>query len=368
MSQYEARLERDLGRIRDKLTSLAEAVQTALSTATQAMFAGDHERSYGVCLDDHPINRASRDLDRTCHGFIAVHLPTAGHLRFVSAVMHSNIELERIGDYAKTISRESVQFERPPSGAIRDHLEEATREAQRILHQAVSSFTNGDTEAARAGIAMANEAASLINAGFTTLVEGGQASPVRELLGHVVVLNCLDRVADQAKNICEETIFSVTGQTKAPKSYRVLFLDADNSVLGPMAQALAQRNHPQSGQYSSAGRQAAATFQEGLQPFLSERGVELGSAAPQALDPTINLSGYHAIVSLQGSVRDYIDVVPYSTIALRWDVGAPPVSGPVSGPVPGTSEETSARLETLFRSLAPQLRDLMVTLHGEEKA
>ena len=364
MSQYEARLERDLGRIRDKLAGLTEAVQTALKTATQAMFAGDHERSYGVCLDDHPINRASRELDRTCHGFIAVHLPTAGHLRFVSAVMHSNIELERIGDYAKTISRESVQFEHPPSGAIREHLEQVSGEAQRVLHQAVNSFTKGDAEAAREGIAVANDVASLISAGFSVLVEGGQAASVRELLGHVVVLNCLDRVADQAKNICEETIFAVTGQTKAAKSYRVLFLDADNSVLGPMAQALAQRNHPQSGQYSSAGRQAAASFQEGLQAFLSERGVELATAAPQALDPTLNLSGYHAIVSLQGSVRDYIDKVPYSTIALRWDVGAPPSSGPV----PGTSEETSARLETLFRTLAPQLRDLMVTLHGEEKS
>ena len=40
-----------------------------------------------VCLDDHPINRASRALDKSCLGFIAVHLPSAGHLRFIAATM-----------------------------------------------------------------------------------------------------------------------------------------------------------------------------------------------------------------------------------------------------------------------------------------
>ena len=97
MSQYEARLERDLGRIRVEIRDLAEAVQVSLETASRALFAGDHELSYSVCLGDHPINRASRALDKACHGFIAVHLPSAGHLRYISAVMRANLELERVG-------------------------------------------------------------------------------------------------------------------------------------------------------------------------------------------------------------------------------------------------------------------------------
>mgnify|MGYP006446287101 FL=1 len=52
MSQYEARLERDLSHIRGQLASLAEAVQTALETASLALFASDHELAYGVCLAD----------------------------------------------------------------------------------------------------------------------------------------------------------------------------------------------------------------------------------------------------------------------------------------------------------------------------
>ncbi|MBT7863662.1 MAG: hypothetical protein HN712_25320 [Gemmatimonadetes bacterium] len=354
MSRYEARQERDLGQIRDQLTNLAEAVQTAVETATLALFSGDHELSYNACLADHPINRASRALDKTCLGFIAVHLPSAGHLRFVSAVMHVNIELERIGDYAKTISRESVQLDQPPVGAIRGQLEQVSMEARSILQRAVTAFVDGNADEARAGIRAASAAGRQIKTGFTSIVDEEGSASVRELLCHLVILNSFDRIIDQAKNTCEEAIFAVTGETKAPKSYRVLFLDEDNSILGPMAQAISQRNHPQSGQYDTAGRQAADAFQEGLGPYLEDRGIETQSTSPQTLDPALDLVDYHVIVSLQGSVTDYIDTVPFATIALNWDLEAQ------------LPEDPADRLESLYRCLAPQLRDLMVTLRGEE--
>lgn len=357
MSQYEARLERDLSRIRASLADLAEAVQTAVENASLALFSGDHGLSYGVCLADNPINRASRALDRNCLGFIAVHLPTAGHLRFVSAVMHTNIELERIGDYAKTISRESVQLEQPPSGLIRSQLEEMSQEVRNILESAVTAFTHGDVDAARTCIRAATDAGRRTTTSYSSLMNDEGAASIRDLLAHVVILNCFDRVIDQSKNICEETIFAVTGETKAPKSYHILFLDQDNSRLGPMAQAIARRNHPLSGHYDTGGRRAIDAFADGLKPFLEERGIEL-EGAPQTLDPTQDLSDYHAIVSLQGSVRDYIDRVPFSTIALDWDLD--------TAPSPEDTAGSTASLESLYRVLAPQIRDLMVTLHGEE--
>ena len=358
MSQYEARLERDLSHIRGQLASLAEAVQTALETASLALFASDHELAYGVCLADHPINRASRELDKICHGFIAVHLPSAGHLRFVSAVMRLNLELERIGDYAVTISRETAQLQAPPADPAGGQLQQVAHEARRLLALAVSAFDDGDADAARAGTKSALVARRHVGACFAAVVKDEKSAPARELLFRVVILNCYDRVVDQSKNICEETIFAVTGETKAPKSYRVLFLDRDNSILGPMAQAIATKHHAQSGQYSSAGQQPADTFRQGLGVFLAERGFELAATTRQ-LDPTADLGDYHVIVSLQGSVRDHIGNVPYSTIALDWNLDAA---------LSAESNESSQLFESVYRSLAPQIRDLMMTVHGEEQS
>ena len=359
MSQYEARLERDLDRIRGRLTDLAGAVRANLETSVKALFSGDHALSYGVCLDDHPINRASRALDKTCHGFIAVHLPSAGHLRFISAVMRANLELERVGDYAVTIARESVQLEQPPAGSIAGHLERVAQEAQRIFGQAVTAFGDGDADAARAAKAVAAEAGRGVTTGIAALVEAEESrAPVRQLFRHLMILNSLRRVFEQSKNICEEAIFAATGETKPPKSYRVLFLDEDNSLLGPLAQAIASRSHPQSGQYDTASRQAAGAFVAGLGAFLEGRGMALQDTSPKALDPATDLDDYHVIVSLQGSVPDYIDAVPFMTIALDWDLSEPAAAG----------DDATARFEALYPVLASQIQHLMETVHGDEES
>ena len=114
MSHYERRLEKDLKQIRKGVRNLAKQVGTALKNAIDALLSGDEDKAYSTVLGDTRINRVSREIDRLCHAFIARHLPSAGHLRLISSVLRSNIALERIGDYAVNISRESRQLSHPP--------------------------------------------------------------------------------------------------------------------------------------------------------------------------------------------------------------------------------------------------------------
>ena len=359
MKHYEERLEKDLAHIREKFAALARAVEKALGDGARALFTSDDELAYQVILGDAPINRASRQLDQICHGFIAVHLPSAGHLRFVSSVMRANLELERIGDYTVTICRESVQIGHPPQGLIAPQMEGLMDKARDILSQAVAAFNGSDADLARDGMAKANRVAPNFNTVFDNLVNEEGKLGVRELFYYLVIFRVLDRVVDQSKNICEETIFAVTGQTKPSKTYRVLFLDEDNSTLGPMAQAIARKNFPQSGEYDTAGRQGAHAINDHLGSFMEERGIELGDTSPKTLDPSApELAAYHVIVSLQGPVKSYLTSIPFQTSALAWQIG--------ESTADWHTAENSTQFETLYRTLALQVRDLMTTLHGEE--
>jgi protein-tyrosine-phosphatase len=180
---------------------------------------------------------------------------------------------------------------------------------------------------------------------------------VKELLAVFSVLTRLKRVADQAKNLCEDTVFAATGETKAPKVYNILFVDEDNSCLSHMAEAVARKAFPGSGHYYSAGRQPAATLNAAMQQFMEQHGFDLGEARPAALDLTHQeLVEKHVIVSLQGPVKSYFDQVPFHTTPLAWDVGPAPES---------TDEAGSKRLEELYRDTAVQVRDLMEALRGE---
>jgi phosphate transport system protein len=104
-THYEERLEKDLAWIRDLVAIVGQTVTKAVDDSVLAALNLDRDLAASTVIGDYTINRQTRELDRLCHVFVARHLPSAGHLRYISAVLRLGIALERIGDYATTISR-----------------------------------------------------------------------------------------------------------------------------------------------------------------------------------------------------------------------------------------------------------------------
>lgn len=360
MSHYEERLENDLNRIRDSLAVVAGQVEDAVKDAVHALLTGNEKLAYATVIGDHTINRAVRRLDKQCFGFVALHLPSAGHLRLISSVMRIGIALERIADYGVTICRESVQLPRPPDGALAREVELMADESRQMLHQAIAAFNENNADKAKATMGMADQVERTFDTVFEGLVEEEGSWKTKELFALLVVFHMLERVSDQAKNICEEIVFAVTGETKAPKTYHVLFLDEDNACRSQMAEAIARKAFPNSGVYTSAGRQAAKALNGHMVAFMRDRGIDLGDARPETLEPVPHeLSENHVIVSLQGAVKSISGMVPFHTSALEWDVGEPPAPD-------ADKEQANKRLEEIYREIALQVRDLMEKLRGEE--
>lgn len=358
MSHYEERLERDLARIRERVAGMAALVEDGVKNAMHALQTGNRKLAAATVLADHPINRSMREIDHLCHSFIALHLPTAGHLRLLSSVIRVNIQLERIGDYAVTIARESLQSSTPPSGSMANELERVSDETQIMLHQSIEAFNELNADKARTTMVMEEQMENDLDIVYAELMANDDRETVKHVLAIFAVFTQLKRVADQAKNICEETVFSATGDTKAPKVYNILFLDEDNSCLSQMAAAIARKNFPGSGVYTSAGRQPAAALNPAMVDFLDQHGVSLADAKPAPLDLTpLELTKLHIIVSLQGPVDSYLETIPFHTTPLEWDVGPAPTGGDTA--------ETSKWLEEAYRNTAVQVRDLMEALRGE---
>jgi phosphate transport system protein len=357
MSHYEERLERDLLDIREQVATMAGLVETATKNAMHALQTGNNKLAATTVLEDHVINRSMRQIDQLCHKFIALHLPSAGPLRMLSSVIRANIELERIGDYAVTIARESLQLSSPPSGPLSRELERVGSETYLMLSQSIKAFNELNPEMAKATMIMEEQMENDLDIIYSELMSNDDRDSVKNLLAMFAVFTQLKRVADQAKNLCEETVFAVTGDTKAPKIYNILFIDEDNSCQSQIAEAIARKNFPESGRYISAGRQPAAALNPTMVEFLENHGVNLAvSAKPSAIDMTpLQLTTQHVIVSLQGPVKSYFDQIPFHTTPLEWDVGPAPESSDAAG---------IQRLEELYRDMAVQIRDLMETLRG----
>lgn len=354
MSHLEVRLENDLLEIREQVADMGSAVEQGLENAFLALQNADEKLAFSTILSDLPINRKMRKIDKLCHAFIAVHLPSAGHLRLLSSVIRANIILERIGDYAVTIARESVQLGVVPEGRMNSDLNRISSEVMLVLRESISALNNLNVERARSAISLANQVEHNMDGIYADLLNTDEGDK-RSVMIYLILFSQLKRVADQAKNLAEETIFIETGETKTPKVYRVLFLDEDSSYLAPMAEIIAQKIFPDIGEYSSASVNPADSINLDMVKFMQSRSFDLNGVTPKKLDiRRESLSEYHVIVGLNQSVRSALEDIPFRTSALNWDELEIP------------HNEDADVWETLYKHLAIQIRELMILLRGEE--
>lgn len=353
MSHLEQRLENDLQNIRARIIEQARKVQTGVHDSVHALQTGNNKLAYATILNDHPINRTMREIDRLCHKFIATHLPSGSHLRLLSSIIRINIELERMGDYAVIIAREAIQLSASPEGLIGREIERLATESLLMLKQSIKSFEELNAEFARSTMVMAGSMEYNLDVVYEAISQNNQKQNAKDTLALFVVFTQLKRVADQAKNLCEDTIFAVTGEQKAPKVYKILFIDEDNSNLSQLAVAIARKNYPGICDFDSAGRTDAASINPKLVDFLDSRGSDITDLSITSLEQLSHqeISEKHVIVSLQGDVSSYLDSIPFHTSAVEWDI---------------SSESDEHNMEVLYRTLALHIKDLMVLLLGEE--
>lgn len=361
MSYYEERLQRDLSEIKSRVDAIGKTVEEALKKAVHAFVTGGLDLAGDVILGDRPVNRDVREVDRLCHAFVVKHLPSAGHLRFVSSVLRLNVELERVGDYAVTIGREAVQVSCPPPSSVIQDIELLAGQASQVLNQSLWAFKEANADLARGTMGMSDQIKGTFQKGFLDLLDEGEkeSRPIKDILAFLVVLTSIGRVADQAKNICEQTVFAATGEVKSERVYRILFVDRHNDCASQIAAAFAAKAFPASGEYESAGWEPREKVSVQCHHFLDRNGYNVDSMEPRSI-PTLTeqLAPYHIVIGLVPGVRDHLPTIPFRTVVQEWEVGEVP---------PDLDQErTQAMLEAVFKKIASRIQALMDTLRGDE--
>jgi phosphate transport system protein len=342
-------METDLNYIRDWLWRIGEEVEAALRTAKKTLILRDPDLAYGVILGDHPINRDSRQCDRLCHTFIARYLPGAGALREMASTTRINVILERVGDYAVTICREAMQLESPLPEKFSLRIDALADDAIEILAGARSAFREGNSERAIALMGAAKRMEGRMDGFYDELFAEDDRMDATTMMVIFVVFNMFKRVTDQAKNICDQTVFAVRGIAKLPKVYRILFIDQEGSDLGQLATAIGRKNFPNTAEFTSAVPGGYGKVSEELAAFLAERGLEDGDLSSEPLVVLEHdFSDYVVIVALNGKVSNFVPKMPFHTSALNWTVSK------------------DAERDQQYRLLRSQITDLVYLLAGEE--
>lgn len=349
MSHFEERMEADLLTIRNQLWKIGEDVDTALRNAKKTLILRDSELAYKTVMGDYPINRDFRECDRLCHTFIARHLPGAGQLREIAATLRVNVALERIGDYAVTLCREALQVKAPISEQLAGQIDTMCDESITTLAEARTAFRNRNADRAIGLIKATKRVQNRMDAVYETLFAEDDRMDGASMMAIFVVFSLLKRIVDQAKNICDQTIYTVKGIAKIEKTYRVLFLDQPGSGLAQLAAAIGRKNFPESGFFAPATPGEAEPVSKELRAFLVERGLPDEDLVTERLKVSkFDLDDFTVIVSVNGSYLDYIDKVPFHTSAFNWKL------------------EPGGDLKENYRLLLEEINQLMFVMAGDD--
>ena len=206
--------ERELQELKDELLILGSIVEQAVREAVEALKRRDLEAARRIYADDQKINEKRYEIEQDCLVLIATQQPMARDLRMLAAILEVNTELERIGDYAKGICKINLMLGTESLVKPLIDIPKMADLGLDMLHRALGAFIIGDADTARAIPDEDDQVDLLYNCVYNDLLKMMLANP--EIISRANYLiwaaHNLERLADRVTNICERTVFLVTGE------------------------------------------------------------------------------------------------------------------------------------------------------------
>lgn len=209
------RFTQELRRLQDEILTLGDMVEGAIRDSVDALKRRDLSTSRRLINYDQRINELRYAIESDTLTLIATQQPMAGDVRILAAILEIASELERIGDYAKGISKINLMIGEGPLSKPLIDISRMADKANSMLHRSLGAFVNRDLELARALPAEDDEVDNLYNQVYREFITMIMADPhnIDQATYLLWAAHNLERTADRVLNICERIIYTVTGET-----------------------------------------------------------------------------------------------------------------------------------------------------------
>jgi phosphate transport system protein len=209
----ENHFEAGIENLRQRLLVMASHAEKAVNESVQSLMQRDHDLALRVRTDDDVIDKFEVEIDELAI-MLLTKAPLASNLRLVTVAMKISQNLERIGDEATKIAKRSRDLAQEPPVKINLDLPRMATLALAMVKDALDSFVQRDSAAARAIIPRDKEVDALNELIHQQLAQYMMENPdtIARCLHWIVAAKSLERIADHAKNIAEEVVYLCEAQ------------------------------------------------------------------------------------------------------------------------------------------------------------
>lgn len=208
------RFQKELEKLKKMILSLGTMVEERVRMTIQAVQTRNEKLAKEIIEKDREIDEKEVEVEEECLKLLALHQPVAVDLRFLTAVIKINNDLERIGDEAVNIAeRVAYVATRPPVKVQFDYSLMAEK-TEAMLKRSLDALVNLDVDLAYRICLQDDEVDDINREIYAKFREAIRENPERVgyLTNLLSVSRHLERIADHATNIAEEVIYMIEGE------------------------------------------------------------------------------------------------------------------------------------------------------------
>lgn len=208
------KFDTELHSCQDQLIQLSTMAVDALGKSVGSLLNHDIDAALKVIEDDVHINRLEEEINDRVILLIAKQSPVATDLRRLIVIIKVATDMERVGDYAVNIAKETIRLGKEEHLAQIVQIEKMHKLATTMLMQVIDAFVEEDVAKARQIAELDDQVDDLYGQVLTQLMLAGSEDPsnIRQITQLAFIGRYMERSADHATNIAEQLFYLVRGR------------------------------------------------------------------------------------------------------------------------------------------------------------
>ncbi len=216
----------DLAEITRELVEMTFAVGSAINRATQALLDSDLELAESVIAGDVAVDATAAEIDARCFDLAARQQPVAADLRVVMSGIRISMSIERMGDLAKHVAKQTRL--RYPKSSIPNELRGVFAQmgalAEAIANAAGLLINTQQLDVLSTIGRYDDQMDALHRELFSTVLSPTWPHGVEEAIDVTLLSRYYERYADHAVTVARRMAHVATGEP-----YEAITIDADHN-------------------------------------------------------------------------------------------------------------------------------------------
>jgi len=206
--------EANIQELHNDLIRMGSIVEKQINDCIDALVTQDTKKAEKIIINDDIVDGMERDIENKAIKLIAMQQPLAIDLRNIFTTTKIVTDLERMADHAVDVAKITLRLKDEKYIKQLVNIPIMGEIVVSMIKDALDAYVAGDVENAYAVCKRDDEVDKIYNEVFKELLEImiENQNTINQATQLLFICKWLERIADHTTNICEWTIYLVTGE------------------------------------------------------------------------------------------------------------------------------------------------------------